>query len=91
LEADRVKYPDYIFFFKGNNSWFEYNTKNKYLYCSYEFVWSVFEKEFGLKYDEIQLLIKTLVEEYFECTDITPFPISTDMVELAEEYFKRKE
>ena len=72
IKIDREKFPHAIFFFKNDELQFEYNTKNGHLWCRYSSIWSVFEEEDGMKYNEIQSLIKTQVEEYFKCKGVTP-------------------
>jgi len=67
IKNDRGKYPDVVFFFKDDEATFEYDAKNRYLWCRHSTVWSVFEKEYGMKYNDIQYLIKNQVEEHFKC------------------------
>src|SRR5574338_1170143 len=64
IKIDREKFPYSVFFFKNDELQFEYHTKNGYLWCLYSSIWSVFEKEDGMKYSEIQSLIKTQVEDH---------------------------
>lgn len=72
IKIDKKKYPDYVLFYKEGRRQFDYNTKNGYLLCRYSSIWSVFEKEYYMKYDDIQSLIKNLVEEHFKCKGVTP-------------------
>lgn len=72
LKIDKEKYTDYVLFFKEDVSQFEYNTKNGYLWCRYSSIWSVFEKEYNMRYDDIRSLIKIQVEEHFRCKGVTP-------------------
>ena len=71
IKIDKEKYPDSVFFFKSGECYFE--IEKQYLWCSYMDVWSVFEKEFSLNYNQIQALIKDAVEEHFKCKGLTPY------------------
>ncbi len=66
-------YPDSEFYFKGKDVYFEHDKKTKYLWCDYDKIWSVFEKEYGMKYEEIQVFIKEQVTEHLKLKDITPY------------------
>lgn len=60
---------DSVVLLKNGKRHFE--IKKQYLWCSYMNVWSVFEKEFSMNYDQIQALIKDVVEEHFKCKGLT--------------------
>lgn len=79
----RKDYPNSDFYVKGNDTYFEYDKKIKHLWCDYENVWRIFEKEYGIKYDEIQAFIKVQVAKRLNIKDITPassFWLSAAMV-----------
>jgi len=74
---------DNSFYFEGgiNSKWiFESHKikylKIKYLYLSYDNIWSKFEKEIKLKYLEIQSIVKDVLEEGFKLKSITPIALS---------------
>lgn len=69
---DFEKYPDSIFWFKNEDCLFKYDLKSGYFWCKYSTVWSVFEQEFSMSYNDIQSFIKIQVEEYFKLKGITP-------------------
>src|SRR6478735_6283393 len=50
-------FPDYIFYFKDDN-------------CI--FIWKVFETKFGYNYQEIQKLIKGIVEQAYKLSEVIP-------------------
>jgi hypothetical protein len=72
MKVDRDKYPDSTFFFKGEDWWVEYDAKNNQLWCRYGKIWQVFETEYSMQYDDIQKLIKDVVEAHFKCKGLTP-------------------
>ena len=45
--------------------------KNKYVYISYDDIWSFLREGFGLKYDEIQKLTKDWLGEAYNLRGIT--------------------
>ena len=70
--VDILIYPDnfenngkYQEFYKDNKQYFEYSLKYDILWCSEKNVWNVFEKEYGLNYNEIEDLLKDMLKKYF--------------------------
>lgn len=59
------KYPRSTFLLKDGKFFFEFEKDT--LWCSWNNVWSVFEKEFNMSYNDIQNLINIQVEEHFKC------------------------
>src|SRR5690606_25545245 len=55
-------WPGYIFFFRDGEFIMYYIPKTGYLVCSDKHLWSVFDKEYGMEYDDIQTMIKVQVE-----------------------------
>lgn len=70
IKIDKEKYPNSIFLFKNGEYYFE--IENDRLWCRHKYVWSVFENEFSMQYNEIQVFIKGMVEEHFKCKGLTP-------------------
>jgi hypothetical protein len=68
----KKQWPNYLFFAKNGEIWFELNQKNNNLWCRYETVWRVFETEFGINYNEIQIIIQEQVEQAYGLKGITP-------------------
>ena len=91
-KVDSEKYPNAIFLFKNEELWFEIykkqDEKNGYFYCSYRHYWSVFEREFGLKYAEIQELTKNMVETHFKLSRLTPKHFNNRSMDRVETHFK---
>ena len=88
LKIDKEKYPDSTFLFKEDVFMFEYYSKNKYLWCSNPHVWSVFVKEYNMRYDDIQFFIKSQVQEHFKCNGITPDNLRKEEELAVQEHFK---
>lgn len=76
IKIDKEKYPTSTFGFMGEKFLWEYDSKNGYLWLSWKLIWSVFETEYGLQYDDIQSFIKKEVEDHFKCKGVTPFSLS---------------
>ena len=51
---------------------FNEDYKIGYLYCRHSLYWSVFEKEYGMNYDQIKAFTASLMEEHFNCKGLTP-------------------
>ena len=71
VEFKDPEYHYYVFYMKGDVNMFQYNKKNQYLYVRYEGLWSVFSKQFNLKYYEIQQIMKDIVEDHYKWKVIT--------------------
>ena len=65
-------YPNVTIWYKGDDWYFEQDEKNSYLYCQYDRVWSVFEREYGGNYTDIQSIIKSLMERHYNLGGLTP-------------------
>ena len=92
IKIDNEKYPDYIFYFNGDNkSVFHYNFKSGDFYCSHSLYWLIFEGEYGLNYGDIQSFTKNMVEKHFKLEEITPEKLNSIPAVLVEEHFKLKE
>lgn len=72
VKIDKDKYPNSIFFFNDDTIYMELDIKSRNLWCSYRYIWSIFEKEFSMEYNDIQLFIKSRVEEHFNSGPVTP-------------------
>ena len=90
IKIDEDKFPNRIFWIRNDKVIFEYHKKSGYFYCNYGLVWSVFESEFGLNYDQISELIKGRMEEHFKLKDVTPDERPEVGSSTVEEHFKLK-
>src|SRR6185312_13406832 len=68
----------------------EYNSKSGCLWLSYNNIWSVFEREYHMKYNEIRSFIKNEVETTFNCTDVTPSVVCNRSISWVETTFNCK-
>ena len=91
IKIDEDNYPNIIFWFRNDKPIFDYDKKGGYFFCNYCLVWSVFESEFGLNYNQISKLIKGRVEEHFKLKNVTPFFIESTLFVQVEEHFKLKD
>jgi hypothetical protein len=82
-------YTNSIFYTIDDNIYMEMILKNGYLWVNYNRVWSIFESKFGMEYEQIQDLIKGIVEEHFKSGSLTPKPVSRNIPDNVEEIFKK--
>lgn len=64
-KEEKTLYPDSVFWVKDGKVFFERDDKNNRFWCSYVNVWSVFEKKFGMEYNEIEWFLDKEVEKQF--------------------------
>ena len=65
--------PGHVYYnVDGMGTVFEQDFENNYLWVSYSHIWEVFESRFSMNYSEIQLFIKSMVEETLEWKGLTP-------------------
>lgn len=70
IKIDKEKYPDSIFFFRGEECQIE--IQKSIVWFRYEGFWKVFEDEFGMKYQQIQDFMKIQLEEHFKMKGVSP-------------------
>ena len=90
VKVDKKQYSNSTFFFAADILLFEYNANDEVLWCSYNYVWSVFKKDFGMGYAATQILVKGMVEEHFKCKGVTAGDPYYSIVTKVEEHFKCK-
>lgn len=79
--SEKEEYKDYVFYVKEDIILFYHRreellkqeSKNGYFNVRYDEIWSVFERRFGLDYEQIQVLIKREVERHLKLEGLTPF------------------
>lgn len=74
LKIDKEKYPNSVFYFKGDKCLLELQKSGDvlYLWCNYNEIWNPISTKFSLNYTSTQSLIKVTVEEHFKLRDVTP-------------------
>lgn len=88
IKQDQKRFPNFLFFFIGNNLYMDYDVKNNIFGCSYPYIWSNIQLNFGLSDEEISDFIKNQVEKHFKMEINTPGTGLESFVELVEEHFK---
>ena len=88
IKIDKDKYPNSTFGFVDDKFYWEFDSKISNLMLSHTNVWSIFERDFALKYIDIQSFIKNEVEEHFKCKGITPHLSLRIRTPRVEEHFK---
>jgi len=89
VKIDKDKYPDSIFFFKGDKCYLELEKSR--LWVTYDEVWQVFEVEYGMAYGEIQAFIRDQVEQHFKMREVTPSLADCLLYQVVEQHFKMRE
>ena len=69
---EQNKYPNSIFWEKNGELIFEQDLDNMNLWVDNKSIWKILEKVFGLRRDEVQSLINTVMEEYFNWKGFIP-------------------
>ena len=76
--VDKEKYPNFIFFFKNNECYFEYNQKNGLFLCDYHKVWSIFESKYSINdQQKIRIFVKNQLEELLKLMNLKPYTVTT--------------
>lgn len=57
---------------ENNTKKCSFNLKDDRFWCSYEYVWEFFSREFRWNYDEIQQFMKQMLKEHFKLYEFTP-------------------
>ena len=64
-QFETKKYPNYLFYKKGDKIIFDYNKKNGKVHVDYIEIWSFFESYFDMNHQQIQDLTKVWMEERY--------------------------
>ena len=72
IKFNFIEYKDTLFYLYKNKCLFDQDKKTMYFYINYDKIWSVFEKEFSLNYQEIKDFMSGMVEKHFKLKDYTP-------------------
>ncbi len=67
----------------------EHNPKNKYLYVRWNGFWSVLESKYLIEYDDVQLLLKFMIEERLKQKVDNPWYLIDKEISYVEEAFKK--
>ncbi len=105
IKEDKTEFPDRIFFFIKNKCPMNLGLTNWSVWCSHEDIWSIFENKFRYNYNETQLFIKNVLEQYFKDKgimrwyenayhlkdkEITPFENTSPNQSAIDNHFKEK-
>lgn len=82
---DKDKSPTMFVFSKDK---FVMEIEGSVLWVSYFDVWFPFEKEFGMRYSDIQEFIKDMVGKHFKLKGLTPRPTGFLLADAIEKSFK---
>jgi hypothetical protein len=86
---DFDRFPNFLFFFKGDICNFELNLKTDILWCSYRHVWNIFYDKYSMEYGEIQEFIKRMVEQHLNKEIPIPKTDLNNSFRQVEEHFKQ--
>jgi hypothetical protein len=74
-QLEVIKHPDYpnsIFYRKNGKVVMEQDKENEHFFFDYDNIWSFFESFFGMKYQEIQEVLRHWLDEDFKLGGYTP-------------------
>jgi hypothetical protein len=81
-----LEHPDSTFYCINEDILFELyikqDLKKQFIYCNYAKVWSVFESKYYMKYDDIQQLIKNVVENTLKLGSTTPRDLNWKVLKM---------
>ena len=74
VEKPSEKYIGNILYVDKNNNkiYMMHDQKSKYLWIDQDKLWSFFESEYHLEYEETQRFFKDMVSEHYNLWDVTP-------------------
>jgi hypothetical protein len=81
---------EYLIYKKDGEVLYNYDKKNEWFYIDYNNIWSILESKFHLKYGEISLLTKGVVEEHLNLKGITSIKQTRDSIVWVEEHLNLK-
>lgn len=90
VKTDWQKYPNWLFFFKGEKLLGEFNLKTQVFYASWDNRWSIFANELEMEYLDIQQFMRKQVEEHFKLKVSETCPKIFLQTFQVEEHFKLK-
>ncbi|MFM2393097.1 MAG: hypothetical protein RLZZ546_1079 [Bacteroidota bacterium] len=83
------KYPNSIFYFKGDKYVLEQKNDSVYIYVKWKDFWEVLETKYLMKGVDIQIILKFMIEEAFKQHVKTPACFSNKTSDKIEEAFKQ--
>ncbi len=78
-----ITHPDYpgsIFYRKNGKVIMEQDKENKYFWFEYYEIWSLFQKFFGLEYEETQRIMRIWLEKTLKLEGFTPHRKLSDVL-----------
>jgi len=72
----KKKFLNYVFFFKDNECFFEYNQENLDFFYDCDKVLLVCRIKYNMNHQQIQEIIKSIAEDYFKLRGLTPRHLS---------------
>ena len=87
-ETFKKERPNSKFFIKDKKCFLE--LKKSDLLCDYDNIWSVFESQFDMNYNQIQGFIKDMVEEHLNMKGVTAVKITNWTPAKVEEHLNMK-
>lgn len=88
IKFDFIEYEYDLYYFYKDNCLFDQNKKTMYFYIRYIKIWSVFEKKFGINFQEIKDFMLGMINKYFKLKNYIPFQRINHSVKDVDEHFK---
>ncbi len=84
-------YQESMFYMNSEGKWLlEQDNKNDMLWVRYDDFWGVLDKKYLIEYDDIQYLLKYMIEQAFKEKVSTPLIINNKTLPTIEQAFKEK-
>ena len=84
------EYPNSYLFTQGDRYVMEQDQKNDHLWVRWDGLWSIFSNDFCLEYEDIQAIIKFMVEQHLRSKVGTPKPLLKEVPEQVEQHLRSK-
>jgi hypothetical protein len=93
IKTDKEKYPNSVFYFKGETCLLELQKSGDtlYLWCSYSKIWNPICQKFDWDYSQTQRFLKVTIEDHFKLRDVTPTKRFYTPLNLIEDHFKLRD
>jgi hypothetical protein len=80
--------PNSLYYKLNGKVIFEYNTKSNTFWVDYYKIWLFLKMRFKMNDEEIEALIKRMVEDYYKLESVKPYRLFTITDDLVEEHYK---
>ena len=88
IKIDKLKYPNSIFLFKGDDWMFEIENSN--IWCRLDKVWERISEAISGDYQATLAFLKMQLDQHFKMKGVTPRPSHSTYLFVLDQHFKMK-